>query len=108
MPTGFERYPKLYGSTRWRHTRLQVFDRDGYECAMCHRVIARPHCDHIKPHDGDLDLFYDMGNLQTLCPRCHNTRKAMIDRHGYSQACGQDGLPVDPGHPWNKGIMGLK
>lgn len=32
--------------------------------------------DHIIDHKGDMDLFLDKGNLQTLCARCHG-RKSM-------------------------------
>jgi 5-methylcytosine-specific restriction endonuclease McrA len=102
MSTGFEKYPKLYGSKRWRHLRLVIFERDAYTCAMCQRVTPRPHCDHKTPHKGDVDLFFDEENLQVLCPRCHNSRKKMIEIHGYSQACGEDGLPLDSGHYWNQ------
>jgi len=103
MATGFEKYPEFYGSTRWRKLRLEIFVRDGYRCAMCKRLTTRPHCDHKKPHKGNEGLFWDEGNLSTLCSSCHNTRKAMIDSHGYSQACAEDGQPLDPGHPWRKG-----
>ncbi|WP_327198035.1 HNH endonuclease [Sporanaerobacter acetigenes] len=27
--------------------------------------------DHIEPHKGNEDLFYDINNLQSLCKSCH-------------------------------------
>jgi 5-methylcytosine-specific restriction endonuclease McrA len=32
-------------------------------------------CDHIKPHRGKEELFWDEGNLQTLCKPCHDSLK---------------------------------
>ncbi len=32
--------------------------------------------DHIKPHNGDLALFWDESNWQSLCKACHS-RKTM-------------------------------
>ena len=55
--------------------------------------------DHIIPHHDDPELFFN-GELQSLCAPCHNSRKKMIEKHGYSQACDEDGLPLDPGHGW--------
>ena len=57
--------------------------------------------DHIIPHHDDPELFFN-GELQSLCASCHNSRKKMIERHGYSQAAGIDGMPLDKSHPWNK------
>lgn len=30
--------------------------------------------DHIEPHRGDYDLFWDTGNWQALCAKCHNRK----------------------------------
>ena len=74
-------------------------------CAMCDKVgiiTAATVVDHITPHDGNYDLFWDMDNWQPLCASCHSGVKRVADHHGVSQACGVDGMPVDPGHRWNK------
>lgn len=31
--------------------------------------------DHITPHRGDMQLFWDFKNLQSLCAPCHNGEK---------------------------------
>lgn len=104
MPTGFEKYPHLYGTTKWRKLRLMAADRDEYTCRMCKRIIGfKFHSDHIKPHNGDEELFYDLDNIQTLCKHCHNSHKQMEEIHGYTQACDENGMPTNPNHPWNKG-----
>ncbi|WP_245482984.1 HNH endonuclease [Agrobacterium sp. CNPSo 2736] len=37
-------------------------------------------CDHVTPHKGDRDLFFDASNLQTLCKPCHDTVKQREER----------------------------
>jgi len=59
--------------------------------------------DHIIPHEGDVELFWDQGNWQPLCKVCHDSVKAKEEARGYAVGCGVDGLPVDPKHNWNKG-----
>lgn len=34
--------------------------------------------DHIIPHKGDMRLFSDKNNLQSLCKRCHS-RKTLAE-----------------------------
>lgn len=58
--------------------------------------------DHITPHKGDEALFFDQGNLQTLCKPCHDGQKQLIEIHGFNTTAGLDGEPVHPDHPWNK------
>jgi 5-methylcytosine-specific restriction enzyme A len=63
--------------------------------------------DHVTPwRTGGTEaerhrLFWDQANWQPLCASCHNATKQMEETHGYSQACGVDGIPVDAKHPWN-------
>ena len=49
-------------------------------CVACEKVgivQQAEQVDHILPHRGDYDLFWDADNLQGLCRRCHakKTRK---------------------------------
>lgn len=62
--------------------RLKVFVRDMYRCQGkdCGKTIANPVCDHIKPHRGSELLFWDEGNLQTLCIDCHNRIKQGLEQ----------------------------
>ena len=108
MATGFEKYPKLYGSARWRRLRALVLNEEPL-CRLCERqgkTTAADTVDHIKEHKGDVALFYDRDNLQPLCASCHSGIKRIADRHGYSQAADANGFPIDSGHPWNKGRGG--
>jgi len=44
--------------------------------------------DHITPHKGDNDLFWDRANWQSLCESCHN-RKTAADDMGRWQGVGK-------------------
>lgn len=69
---------RLYTSRRWRALRMVVI-RDAHGiCAVCQQPAgASGHVDHIVPHDGRVDAFFDRSNLQLLCCVCHSkkTRK---------------------------------
>lgn len=69
---------QLYGTARWQRLRWSVLVRDLFTCAKCQRVVADTSqlvADHITPHRGVIDLFWDAGNLQCLCAACHNVTK---------------------------------
>ena len=75
-------------------------------CAMCQtagRVTAATVTDHIIPHRGDYDLFWDRANWAPLCGPHHDTEKRITEHRGYSEEIGPDGFPVDPRHPFNGG-----
>ncbi len=66
-----------YGS-RWKRARL-AWLRASPLCAACLErgaVVPGQVVDHIVPHRGDRELFWDRGNWQTLCERCHNAKTA--------------------------------
>lgn len=44
------------------------------ECAKHGRRTRATDVDHIQEHCGDLALFLDPGNLQSLCHRCHSSK----------------------------------
>lgn len=68
-----------YKTARWRKLRAAVLLRDSYTCKMCGRLqgnTALLVCDHVRPHRGDPNRFWDEWNLQTLCADpCHNKHK---------------------------------
>jgi 5-methylcytosine-specific restriction protein A len=49
------------------------------ECAQAHRVSAATDVDHIAPHRGDEQLFWDARNHQSLCHACHSAKTARED-----------------------------
>ena len=42
--------------------------------------------DHIVPHKGDKQLFWDKNNHEALCKRCHDIKTATTDG-GFGRAC---------------------
>ncbi|MCP4304536.1 MAG: HNH endonuclease [bacterium] len=55
---------------RWRRLRIETFTRGLFACQMCGRLEGKTHplvCDHVRPHRGDHQKFWDPNNLQTLC-----------------------------------------
>ena len=46
-------------------------------CAVCGAPATVT--DHIVPHKGDRDLFWDRFNHQPLCKRCHDRKTATED-----------------------------
>lgn len=96
---------RLYDRAEWEELRLDWL-RDNPLCAMCIAkgyVEAATVVDHVKPHDGDPELFFDRANLQSLCKVCHDQDKQLIEVHGFRPGHGRDGRPIDPSHPWNGG-----
>jgi len=93
-----------YHTPRWRKER-KAFLVDNPLCVLCKKrgkLTVATVVDHIKEHKWDYNLFWDINNWQSLCASCHSGTKRVADHHGYSQACGTDGLPLDESHPWNK------
>lgn len=94
------RHAHLYNTARWRERRDAQLRQEPL-CAMCSRagrVEPATVADHVVPHRGDRDLFWQ-GKLQSLCKTHHDSTKAQDEYRGYSCAVDSDGLPVDDRHP---------
>lgn len=57
--------------------------------------------DHIVPHNGDLKLFWNELNWQSLCNACHDGPKRIEEARGYAIGCDVNGMPIGV-HPWNE------
>lgn len=66
--------------SRWRKYRVQFLRlRPLCECEECKRlkrVLPAVVVDHIIPHRGDQDLFWDPNNHQSLAKACHDRKTA--------------------------------
>lgn len=54
-------------------------------CVMCDRlgrITATALVDHIEPHRGDMTLFWDRTNWQSLCTPCHSSVKQREEQGG--------------------------
>lgn len=96
-------YRQWYKTARWQRIRAAQLRAEPL-CCMCQargRVTAATIADHVTPHRGDADLFWN-GALQSLCKPDHDSRKRMQETRGYSNEVGTDGMPIDPNHPFNR------
>lgn len=87
---------RLYDA-RWNKTAKEFLN--AYPlcclCALDGIVKAATIVDHIKPHKGDRNLFWDEKNWQPLCKLCHDRRKQRIERRGKEITYGLDGFPIE-------------
>jgi 5-methylcytosine-specific restriction protein A len=62
------------------------------------RVEVATIADHIEPHRGDMDKFWN-GPLQSLCGICHSAVKQREESGGHL-GCGLDGVPLKRNAYW--------
>ena len=68
---------KLFNSTAWKRTSEMELINEPL-CAAClkeDKVTAATCRDHIIPHRGDYELFWN-GKRQSLCESCHSKKTA--------------------------------
>ena len=66
---------------RWRKARTLYLSQHPL-CATCQRLgrtVAAQVIDHIVPHRGNRDLFWNERNWQALCKRCHDAKTVRED-----------------------------
>lgn len=68
-----------YGA-RWRKARAYYLQRN-HTCVKCGELAT---CiDHIIPHKGNYELFWNQSNWQALCTSCHNRKTRLEDMGGW-------------------------
>ena len=90
-----------YGTKRWQDTRAAQLAREPL-CRMClaeMRVTAATVADHVVEHKGDPALFWNTGNLQSLCSSHHSRDKQREERGRPISRIGADGWPVEAYRP---------
>ena len=55
---------------------------------------------HLEPHKGDLELIFDLDNLQSVCWTCHSDDIQSTEARRYDSTIGADGWPIDQRHPY--------
>jgi 5-methylcytosine-specific restriction enzyme A len=68
-----------YRTKRWADLKQAVHVRDNYTCqrtgVLCvgkHPAPNSPVANHIRPHRGDPDLFWDPENIETVSKEVHD------------------------------------
>ena len=69
-----------YGS-KWQKARATYLQRNPncVECAVEGHIEAAVVVDHIVPHKGNMNVFWDKHNWQSLCEYCHNRKTVKQD-----------------------------
>jgi 5-methylcytosine-specific restriction protein A len=71
---------KIYNN-QWRKAS-KTYLKENPLCVHCEkedRLTPATEVDHIIPHGGDMKLFWDKSNWQTLCKKCHSIKTAKED-----------------------------
>ena len=71
---------------RWNKARIEHLDEHPLcvDCAKREYVMPATVVDHIVPHNGNDELFWDRSNWQSLCKPCHDRKTASEDMGGWS------------------------
>ncbi len=67
---------RLYDTVTWRR-RSKAYLRRHPLCERCQkkgRAQPATEVDHIEPHGGNLEKFWDTDNWQALCHSCHSAK----------------------------------
>lgn len=94
---------RAYGY-RWQKAREGYLRKHPF-CSHCESiglVVAASVIDHIVAHKGDMELFWDSDNWQSLCKECHDSWKKRLEGSGIQIGCDESGMPIDPSHYWNQ------
>lgn len=77
-----KKWAKMYKNKRYQRARKIFMIRHPF-CAVCGKPAE--HLDHIIPHKGDYNLFWDRSNWQSLCASCHS-KKTIREMNGKEDA----------------------
>jgi 5-methylcytosine-specific restriction protein A len=70
-------------NARWRKARKMYLARNPLcQCEDCQKLIVPLPAnvvDHIEPHKGDYELFWDEDNWMAMNKRCHDRKTARKD-----------------------------
>jgi hypothetical protein len=99
-----ERYRRLYKGSTWKHLRKTQLTQHPLceRCRKRNRLTPATVVHHVDTHRGDLQKFYNPGNLESVCAPCHDSDALSEERLGYSSEVGADGWPMDPRHPQHR------
>lgn len=94
-----------YKSRRWQQLRKQQLTEHPF-CQCQHhrgRRVRGNVVDHKRPHRGDIRLFFDRSNLQTMTKACHDSFKQSEERGGagFLRGCDEHGVPLSHAHHWH-------
>jgi 5-methylcytosine-specific restriction enzyme A len=90
-------------SAAWQRLRASVLSGEPLcrHCTQDGKTVPATDVDHRDGNPANNDPI----NLQPLC-HAHHSRKTAQD-HGkrVAHGCDEEGMPLDPDHPWNRGTV---
>jgi 5-methylcytosine-specific restriction enzyme A len=106
----YHRRTTVYYDARWRKARLRFLEANPLcvECKRHNYLVAATEVDHIRPHKGNHELFWDETNWQSLCNKHHSAKtlrtiqETARGRPVLQRGADVNGIPLDPRHPWNQ------
>ena len=83
----------LYNNEKWRRFRVAYLNRNPLcvNCLKNNKANPATVVDHIEPHKGDLELFWNSDNYQALCANCHSSWKQRKECNAHKPEIGIDG-----------------
>ena len=72
-------YSELLKDPRWQKKRLEIMQRDKFECRACESSDTTLHVHHMVYHKGLMPWEYDNHDLMTLCEKCHEAMTYVYD-----------------------------
>lgn len=92
----------LYAKPAWRKARAHYLKNNPL-CVMCERLgrtRAATVVDHVRPHKGNMVLFWDFrNNVQPLCKQHHDSTKQSHEANP-NMGCDEAGNPRSPNKAW--------
>lgn len=89
---------RWYKTARWQKLRLVILMRDSWKCQKTGVLLIGKHrnkdgkpdpnspvIDHIKPHRGNPELFWDESNLQAVSKEYHDSEKQRLEQESLHQ-----------------------
>lgn len=99
MPTFDPKRPwkQWYNLAKWKRLAARQLARHPLcvRCTQVGRVEPATVVDHVVAHKGNVALFYDASNLQSMCIRCHNGWKQRVEHGSQGSDCDDKGYPLD-------------
>ena len=73
-------YNELLRDPQWQRKRLEIMQRDDFQCCACGNTKETLNVHHIKYEKGKNPWEYDNNMLITLCESCHKNEKDWKDK----------------------------
>lgn len=93
---------RVYSTSRWRKLRVRFLQANPLceRCSAEGRTTAATVVHHRKKHEGNEALAFEWGNLAASCKSHHDKTEGQVERRGYHDGIGADGIPLDSSHPF--------